>query len=98
MSGTCVAPSTSVDPHAAIRDRLLDILHTNLPPDALPATLDDSTGLLGHGIGLDSIEVLALVCAIEEAFDLTVADDCLQRTYFETIGSLVAFIQERLAS
>lgn len=98
MSGTCVAPSTSVDPHAAIRDRLLDVLRTNLPPDTLPATLDDSTGLLGHGIGLDSIEVLALVCAIEEAFDVTVADDCLQRMYFETIGSLVAFVQERLAS
>ena len=81
----------------ATRDRLLTILRTNLPPDILPTTLDDSTGLLGHGIGLDSIEVLALVCAIEEAFDITIADDSLKRVHFKTIGSVVSFIAERLA-
>ena len=98
MSGTGAASSTSVNPRMATRDRLLEVLRANLPADILPATLDDSTGLLGHGIGLDSIEVLALVCAIEEAFDIAVADDCLKREYFETVGSVVAFVQERLAS
>ncbi len=43
--------------------------------EALPAGgIDTNTGLLGHGIGLDSIEVLGLVAALEEEFDLTIDD------------------------
>jgi acyl carrier protein len=58
--------------------------------------LDESTGLLGQGIGLDSVEVLQLVSAIEERYDLTIDDDDLQREHFATLGTVVSFIAERL--
>ena len=89
------------DAHArvAIRPRLLKTLTATLSPGGdLPAYVDDATGLLGHGIGLDSIETLAVVCALEEDFGVTVYDEDLDRAHFETVGSLVTFIQERLLS
>ena len=64
----------------------------------LPASdvIDESTGLLGQGIGLDSIEVLQLIAAAEESFDITVSDDELLPEHFETIGTFVRFIEARL--
>jgi acyl carrier protein len=58
--------------------------------------LDEATGLLGQGIGLDSVEVLQLVSAIEEAYGLTIDDDELQREHFATLGTVVSFVRERL--
>jgi acyl carrier protein len=58
--------------------------------------LDEATGLLGQGIGLDSVEVLQLVSAIEEAWSLTIDDEDLKREHFTTLGTVVTFIQERL--
>ena len=53
-------------------------------------------GLLGQGIGLDSVEVLQLVSAIEERYELTIDDDDLHREHFATLGTVVDFIAERL--
>lgn len=58
--------------------------------------LEEDTGLLGQGIGLDSVEVLQLVSGIEELYGLTIADEDLRREYFATLGTVVTFIQDRL--
>jgi len=55
--------------------------------------LDESTGLLGKGIGLDSIEIIQLVAALEEEFDLAIDDDDLLPDHFQTIGDLINFLQ-----
>ena len=55
--------------------------------------LDENTGLYGKGIGLDSIEVLQLVSAIEEEFDLTIDEDELLPDYFRTAGNLITFLE-----
>lgn len=59
--------------------------------------IDEQVGLLGHGIGLDSIEILSVIAAIEDEFGLTLEDEELQVEYFRTLGSLVTFIQGKLA-
>ena len=59
--------------------------------------IDDQSGLLGAGIGLDSIEVLEIIAAVEESFDLTVEEDDLTPEHFSTVGSLIDFIQQRLS-
>jgi acyl carrier protein len=58
--------------------------------------LSEDTGLLGQGIGLDSIEVLRVVIAVEEEFDLTIDDRSLRPEFFATVGALVTFIEARL--
>ena len=55
------------------------------------------TALLGRGIGLDSIEVLALVAAIETEFDVTIDDRELHRSHFATVGALVDFVRRHRA-
>ena len=56
----------------------------------------EETGLLGQGIGLDSVEALQLVARMEEAFDITVADEDLDAAHFRTVASFTRFIAERV--
>ena len=60
-------------------------------------SLDEEVGLLGQGIGLDSVEVLQLVIAIEEEYGLTLDGNELKPEHFRTVGSFVTFIQQRLS-
>ena len=83
------------NPRALILARLRALLAERLG-FALDGVLGETTGLLGQGIGLDSVEVLQLVSAIEEAWSLTIEDDDLKREHFATLGTVVTFIQDRL--
>ena len=56
---------------------------------------EEDTGLLGKGIGLDSIEVIQLVAALEEEFDLTIDDDDLLPEHFSSLGDLITFLEKR---
>jgi len=76
-------------------ERLIALLRRNVEAVPLPAAMDVSTGLLGEGIGLDSVEILKLVCAIEEEFSLTLDESELTATRFKSVGSLAGFIQEK---
>jgi acyl carrier protein len=60
--------------------------------------LQETTGLLGRGIGLDSMEVLQLVVAAEDRFDLTIDESQLKREYFRTVGAFATFLEGRLLS
>jgi acyl carrier protein len=80
----------------AILARVCALLAERLGLEAHDGPRDEATGLLGQGIGLDSVEVLQLVSAIEETWGLTIDDDDLKREHFATLGTLVTFIQERL--
>jgi acyl carrier protein len=87
-------PAESVD-RAALLDHVATLLRERqLVTDGI--ALDESTGLLGQGIGLDSVEVLQIVSAIEERYGLTIDDDDLRREHFLTLGAVVTFIAERL--
>ena len=84
------------------REELLDqvsrILRAILG-EALPALdIDEDTSLLGHGIGLDSIEILGLVAALENEFDLTIDDTELDIRHFATVGGLLHLILPKLLS
>lgn len=85
---------TVTDNRAEILVKIKDILY-DLKLIENTRQLDEQTGLLGRGIGLDSIEVLQLVTAIEEKFELIIDDDELVSDYFRTLGNLITFIEER---
>lgn len=88
--------STAVDTpltRLAIVQRLASLLRRDLDLPAPLDTIDESTALYGAGLGVDSIEMLKLVCAIEAEFGLTIDDVELASTHFDTVGSLTAFIQ-----
>src|SRR3990172_2033496 len=80
-----------------IGERLARLLRSTVPEAARFETLNESTGLLGGGMGGDSVEILTLVSAIEEKFGLTIDEAELEVSHFKTIGALVNFIEERIS-
>jgi acyl carrier protein len=63
----------------------------DLPPHLHPKGLE--TRLYGQGLGLDSVDGLRLVAALEEEFDITIDDTELTPATFESIGSLVSLVR-----
>ena len=60
-------------------------------------TIDASTPLLGSLPELDSLAVMELVLALEERFGITVEGEDVTAEAFETLTSLTAFVDEKLA-
>jgi acyl carrier protein len=56
------------------------------------------TQLLGGIPELDSMAVLSVIAALEENFGITVEDDEVTTTNFETVGSLTDFVARKLAA
>lgn len=54
------------------------------------------TPLLGSLPELDSMAVMTVIMSLEERFDFVVEDDELDAQVFETVGSLVGFVDEKL--
>ena len=59
---------------------------------------DAATPLLGSLPELDSMAVVGVIAALEEAFGLVVEDDEISAEAFETVGSLSAFIERKMAA
>ena len=59
---------------------------------------DASTPLLGHIPELDSMAVVTLITTLEEQFGIMVDDDEVSAETFETLGSLVEFVDTKLAA
>ena len=54
---------------------------------------EPSTPLLGGLPEFDSMAVLSVITAIEEQFGVAINDDELEGESFETVASLVAFVE-----
>lgn len=59
---------------------------------------DASTPLFGSLPELDSMAVVALITAIEDRFGIEVDDDEISADVFETVGSLTAFVDGKIAA
>ena len=58
--------------------------------------MDASTPLLGAIPELDSMAVVNVITALEEHFAISVADDEIDASTFATLGSLSAFVEQKL--
>ncbi|MDM5176034.1 acyl carrier protein [Massilia sp. DJPM01] len=59
--------------------------------------LNEQSALLGSIPELDSMAVVNLMAALEEHFGITIDDDEISASTFETLGSLNAFVKQKLA-
>ncbi|WP_257255167.1 MULTISPECIES: acyl carrier protein [unclassified Endozoicomonas] len=55
-------------------------------------TFDEETQLLGALPEFDSMAVVGVITAMEESFGINIADDDIDATIFETVGSLLSYI------
>ncbi|MTW21208.1 acyl carrier protein [Allochromatium palmeri] len=60
-------------------------------------SLTDASPLLGAIPELDSMAVVGIITALEEHFGFMVDDDEISADTFATLGSLVAFVERKLA-
>jgi acyl carrier protein len=80
-----------------VRVDVLRLLDEVLSLDGRAAAFSDDTPLLGAIPELDSMAVVTLITSLEEQLGLTIADDDIDGDTFATVGSLVGFVQARLA-
>lgn len=76
---------------------ILSLLDEILSLNGRSAEFSASTPLLGAIPELDSMAVVALITGFEERFGFTVDDDEIEGSTFATVGSLVEFVEGKLA-
>lgn len=63
---------------------------------ALLENTDPTMPLLGRGIGLDSVEAMALLVSLEEEFGLAIPDSDLTVDLFDSVSTLADYIAHAL--
>ena len=58
--------------------------------------LKSDTLLLGNLPELDSMAIVSVITALEENFDIVVDDEDISAEHFQSVGSLVALIEDKL--
>ncbi|MEA1936000.1 MAG: phosphopantetheine-binding protein [Thermodesulfobacteriota bacterium] len=70
------------------------IIDTLKLEDITVEEIGDDTPLFREGLGLDSLDALELVVAIEKNFNVIIEDENVGKKAFESINALAQFIQE----
>jgi len=78
-------------------DTVKQVLGDTLQLGARAGRLTAETPLLGSMPELDSMAVVTVLTAMEEAFGIFVQDDEVSAETFETVGSLARFVDKKLA-
>lgn len=79
------------------QERLRRVLVECLHLEGLdPASIPEQEPLFGGGLGLDSVDALELVVALEREFAITVPSEDVGREAFANLRNLTAFVEDRL--
>jgi acyl carrier protein len=79
-----------------IQEEVRSVLAATLSLGGRAASLTETTTLLGSIPELDSMAVVNVITALEDRFDIFVADDEISADTFTTFGSLVEFVGEKV--
>lgn len=75
-----------------VKNILRDTLQLGARADELTA----DSGLMGEIPEFDSMAVVTVLTMVEEEYDLEIEDDEVSAEIFETVGSLVRFIEQKV--
>lgn len=70
------------------------IIKTLKLEDITPEDIVDDAPLFGDGLGLDSIDALELVVALEKKYGVTIPDSEVGAKVFRSINTLAQYVQE----
>jgi acyl carrier protein len=79
-----------------MQDDIRSVLADTLQLGARAHALNADSGLLGSLPELDSMAVVAVITALEERFGIVVDDDEITADTFATLGTLTAFVTEKV--
>ncbi len=79
--------------------RLKDIIIASLNLEGMtPDMIEDDAPLFGGGLGLDSVDALELVVALEKAYGIKIRSQEIDPGVFASVASMASFVDERIAS
>jgi len=81
----------------ALFDEVKLVVRDVVQPSKKMGDFDANTALLGALPEFDSMAVVGIISSLEERFDFEVADEEIDAEVFETLGTLVAFVEMKLA-
>ena len=85
------------DPNA-LKDRIKSIMTENLMLQTPAAEIGDDQPLFGPGsLGLDSVDALQLVVALDKTFGLKIADPAEAKQILHSVNSMAQAVQEKSA-
>jgi acyl carrier protein len=80
--------------NSAIRSTIKRLIVANLNLGGLaPERIDDDQLLFGEGLGLDSVDALELVVAMEKEFAISIKSEEIDRSVFGSVAHLAAFVE-----
>ncbi|HMB52591.1 MAG TPA: phosphopantetheine-binding protein [Thermoanaerobaculia bacterium] len=90
-------PSNSADAgdHRELTARLKEIIVESLNLEGTsPESIGDAEPLFGDGLGLDSVDALELVVALEKEYGIKIRSDEIDPQAFATVESLAGFVAQ----
>ena len=79
-----------------LQNRIKEVMTSNLMLEVAADEIGDDAPLFGPGgIGLDSVDALQLVVAMEKHFGLKIADQSKARDILQTVNTIAAAIEAK---
>jgi len=85
--------ANAADIAARVKRLIVDNLHLE---GLRPEMIDEQAPLFGDGLGLDSVDALELVVAVEKEFGIKIKSNEIGRDVFSSVASLARFIAGRV--
>lgn len=73
------------------------IINTLKLEDVTPGDIEDDAPLFGEGMGLDSIDALELVVALEKTYGVFIPDSEMGKKVFRSVNALAEFVRQQSA-
>ena len=87
-----------INDSAKLCDYLKEMIINTLKLEEISAEeIDDDAPLFKEGLGLDSIDALELVVAIEKKFNVIIEDEDVGKEAFGSVNILAGFIQREFS-
>jgi acyl carrier protein len=81
-----------------LKERVKALLVENLMLQITAAQIGDDTPLFGPGgLGLDSVDALQLVVALDKTFGLKIPDPAAAKQILQDVNSITQAVQQKLA-
>lgn len=73
-----------------VKNMIVKAVKLKIPPE----TIENDKPLFGSGLGLDSIDALELVIALEKEFGLRISDSTVGKKVLVSVDTIVHYIKE----
>jgi|SRR5438128_1942226 acyl carrier protein len=86
----------SMDDTTALKEQIKSMMVENLMLNVSAAEIGDDQLLFGPGsLGLDSVDALQLVVALDKSFGLKIADPAAARQIMQSVNTMVAAVRQK---